>query len=584
VTKAKISQYSATANDNTDVNGVNIAENCPPSSMNNMGREIMAALKRFQVGSDGDGVTVGGALVVSGATTVNTFNVDVISEKTSAAGVTVDGVLLKDNTVNKVAITAPATAATLTIANNKTLTANNSITLAGTDATTMTFPATSATIARTDAAQTFSGTQTFNVVTANFVYASNTANIGSFTWNTATSSPAAAVNVGATTVTSIHAGMRRCVMNDSGVVQYYLSPTDSTKKADGSSANIDGTDGQVMVEIPKFWVRREVSGTYITWSVSPVELPGFSLHPAFTKDGNVVNFRYYSAYDACVFDVSASAYISGQNYDNNSGAGNGVAVDVTATTGDKLASVSGVFPMVGLTRGEFRTIAANRGTGWRQLDWTLFAAVQLLYLIENQSFFSQNITGNGNTGTTYATTASDPTQAGNGGSEAGKSNALGNASTNTTSGASSASRGVAYMSYRGIENFYGNEWNWADGCIVNPDGTVSADQGDWWFTNNSADFSDSVRTNMTQIMSTARTGSGFVSAIASVDNFFIATSVSGGSSTTFLTDQYLGSTTADRVVRVGGPASDGADAGAFFVSATAVSSLRGRFFGARLAF
>jgi hypothetical protein len=92
--------------------------------MNNMGREIMAALKRFQVGSDGDGVTVGGALVVSGATTANTFSAtalnatgtvtfsgsvilsgtttantfstDLITEKTSAAGVTIDGVLLKD--------------------------------------------------------------------------------------------------------------------------------------------------------------------------------------------------------------------------------------------------------------------------------------------------------------------------------------------------------------------------------------------------------------------------------------------------------------------------------------------------------
>ena len=99
MTRAKISEYSATAGDNTDVNGVNIAEGCPPSSMNNMGREIMAALKRFQTGSDGDGVTVGGSLVVSGSTTVNTFNVDVISEKTSAAGVTIDGVLLKDSLV-----------------------------------------------------------------------------------------------------------------------------------------------------------------------------------------------------------------------------------------------------------------------------------------------------------------------------------------------------------------------------------------------------------------------------------------------------------------------------------------------------
>lgn len=80
--------------------------------------------------------------------------------------------------INKVAITAPASAATLTIANNKTFTANatitltgtdgktltisNSITFAGTDGTVMTFPNSSASIARIDAAQSFTGTQTFN--------------------------------------------------------------------------------------------------------------------------------------------------------------------------------------------------------------------------------------------------------------------------------------------------------------------------------------------------------------------------------------------------------------------------------------
>lgn len=63
--------------------------------------------------------------------------------------------------INKVAITAPAAGATLTLADGKTLTVNNSITFAGTDATTMTFPATDASIARIDAAQTFTGTQTF---------------------------------------------------------------------------------------------------------------------------------------------------------------------------------------------------------------------------------------------------------------------------------------------------------------------------------------------------------------------------------------------------------------------------------------
>jgi hypothetical protein len=60
------------------------------------------------------------------------------------------------------AITAPATSSTLAVADGKTFTVNHSLTLAGTDTTTMTFPATSATIARTDAAQTFTGSQTFS--------------------------------------------------------------------------------------------------------------------------------------------------------------------------------------------------------------------------------------------------------------------------------------------------------------------------------------------------------------------------------------------------------------------------------------
>ena len=61
--------------------------------------------------------------------------------------------------VNKVALTAPATSATLTIADGKTLTASNTLTLAGTDATTMTFPATSATVAGLGIVQTFTAAQ-----------------------------------------------------------------------------------------------------------------------------------------------------------------------------------------------------------------------------------------------------------------------------------------------------------------------------------------------------------------------------------------------------------------------------------------
>ena len=61
--------------------------------------------------------------------------------------------------VNKVALTAPATSATLTIADGKTLTASNTLTLAGTDATTMTFPASNATVAGLGIVQTFTAAQ-----------------------------------------------------------------------------------------------------------------------------------------------------------------------------------------------------------------------------------------------------------------------------------------------------------------------------------------------------------------------------------------------------------------------------------------
>jgi hypothetical protein len=150
VTKEKISEYDASADGNTDVNGVNIAEGCAPSGINNAIREVMGALKRFETGADGDSITVGGNLVVSGSTTANTigatvvnasgnatvggtlvvtgattfsgnvvvsgtttantFSTDLITEKTSAAGVTVDGVLLKDTTVTANTIKASGTA------------------------------------------------------------------------------------------------------------------------------------------------------------------------------------------------------------------------------------------------------------------------------------------------------------------------------------------------------------------------------------------------------------------------------------------------------------------------------------------
>lgn len=52
--KTKISEFSATANSNTDINSINIAEGCAPSNINDAIRELMAELKDFQAGTKGD--------------------------------------------------------------------------------------------------------------------------------------------------------------------------------------------------------------------------------------------------------------------------------------------------------------------------------------------------------------------------------------------------------------------------------------------------------------------------------------------------------------------------------------------------
>lgn len=401
--------------------------------------------------------------------------------------------------------------------------------------------------------------------------------VASFAWKTNQSSPGPVFVPMPVTLTKAHLGMKRCLLLDNGTVNYYLDPTDSTKKADGTAATLTGADGQVMVEIPKFYTKRVVEGTITTWYIADTALSGYAVHPAFVKDGVEVNYRYYSAYDACVYDVSATSYISGLNYDNNSGAGNGVAVDVTASTGDKLASVSGVYPMVGLTRAEFRTLAANRGSAWRQLDFALWSAVQMLYLTEYQTFYSQNTLGAGNTAGSY--NASSGSQSDSPHTVAGASNFIGNKSTNSVTGAGvSLKPGTSFMCYRGIENFFGNCWNWADGININV-----TTNGNVHVTNNRADFADNTSTNMTLISTTAPTTSNYVSAIDAIDNYFIASSVSGGSATTYLTDYWYGSASSNRVVSVGGNAAGGAGAGAFVVLATDASSSRDRVVGARLA-
>lgn len=365
----------------------------------------------------------------------------------------------------------------------------------------------------------------------------------------------------------VHAAMRRCVLRDNGDVNYYLSATNSTLKADGTAADLSGADGQVMVEIPAFYVKF-TPGSTRTWSVSLLPAPGYGLHPAFMKDGEFVPYRYVGAYDACV-NTTGSTYQSGLNYDSNVGAGQNWN---TGTA--KLASVSGIFPAVGITRAQARAMAANRGTGWRLVDAYLMWAIELLFLVEYGTFRTQQTIGDGNVAVSAGYPASSGNQTDSPHSEAGKSNSIGNASTNTTNGASSGTRNTAFMSYRGIENWYGNCWNWVDGYNIN------SNQG--YVSNTRANFADDTATGYNAIGAAMVASDGYVTNVQQEPYAFLPSAV-GGSSSTYLADYYY-QASGWRVAVFGGAANDGAIAGGFFWRLGLGSSSAFRNFGARLAF
>ena len=95
--KVKISEYSATANSNTDVASINIDEGCAPSGINNAIRAVMGHLKDFQQGTNGDPFNgpVNGTL---GATTASTANVTTLTTSSTVThnGGTANGVAYLD--------------------------------------------------------------------------------------------------------------------------------------------------------------------------------------------------------------------------------------------------------------------------------------------------------------------------------------------------------------------------------------------------------------------------------------------------------------------------------------------------------
>ena len=342
------------------------------------------------------------------------------------------------------------------------------------------------------------------------------------------------------------AGMRRCNLSDDGTVLAYWGEP---------GYQDDGSNGQVMVEIPAFHYRTETLPSGYRWNVSPVSVPGFRLHPAFVRSGTVLDKVYLGAYEACCYDVSAGAY----NLTDADGK------DFTAGTGDKLASIAGAKPISGvvdnLTLPNARILAHNRGAGWELEDFLAASAVQMLMLVELGHFDAQTKIGRGIVDKASGT--------GNEAELTGQTAALGNASGAATGNTHNA------VSYRGVENFWGNIWEFVDGI------NIKADHNPWIADHGfqsdlfAAPYADSGLALPAE--------NGYVADVAinaAMDYGFLPSAV-GASATTKLCDYYYQST-GNRIALRGGAWHKGSDAGPFGWSVYDASSSRNRSVGARL--
>ena len=157
--KVKISEYSQTAASNTDINSINLGEGMLPSDVNNAIRELMKQLKDFQVGAQGDPVTVGGNLVVSGTSNlVGTATLGVVS------GATISG---SSNTITNVSLTTGVTG-TLPVGNGGTgaTSFTSGAVLKGSGTSAITTATAGTDYVKPDTASTFTAAQTFRAANA----------------------------------------------------------------------------------------------------------------------------------------------------------------------------------------------------------------------------------------------------------------------------------------------------------------------------------------------------------------------------------------------------------------------------------
>ena len=288
-------------------------------------------------------------------------------------------------------------------------------------------------------------------------------------------------------------------------------------------ANRTSPSSATCVKIPQFYYKVEKSGNIFRYYIADGPIDGFSLHPG--SESYVARYEGYLV--------------------NKSG-------------GQALCSYSNTPAKTGLTRAEFRNYAKNFASNAQLYDFAAWCAYDLLYLVEYADWDSQKKIGPGIVNDTAA-------------HKTGETDAM-----VYHTGRAAGTDGKTAVQYRGIENPWGNVWEWVDGINVNNYSPC--------ICTDPTKYADDTTTNYT-VAGVPLGGSGSTKTLGISTNLPWAylPREPGGSETTYIPDS-MNSSSEWKVLMVGGSRGNSSAAGLFCFHAGNSSSSSGVSIGTRLQF
>ena len=317
--------------------------------------------------------------------------------------------------------------------------------------------------------------------------------------------------------------IKPCLFKDGAVVGY-LNPNNFAQFEDGSPADITSGDaGDVMIEIPKTGYKiSKVDNTLTVQITDAKDKEGFS-YMAHTRENEGDRDKLY------------------------------IGAFLGSVAGDKLRSLSGKTPTNCETIGSFRTKAQANGDGYDQFAFYPMTLLQCLYLIKYKNLNSQAALGMG-----YVN--SDDYMPKDTGATLDKGMDFGSSDAYTQ------------MKFLGIEDFWGNLYQWIDGLVASGDGNaLVATTG---FNDTGAGYTDK------GFVSTG--DGGYLKVPQGTNDLGFMYHTGGGSSTTYFSDYAYFHPGC--VPFLGGGFGGGSDAGAFRLGVGCGASGAGVGVGARLMF